>query len=111
MIPDSRHPAGSRCVFLREDNFCGIQATSVANGRSPWELKPFYCALYPVIILGDLVLLDDDNDLVRFGGTCLRETTVATPLYKILESEIILALGKDGYAMLDQMGSALRGQQ
>ena len=53
-VEDPGHPAGTRCVFLRSDSLCALQVASIANGGHPWDLKPFYCALYPLVLLGKL---------------------------------------------------------
>jgi hypothetical protein len=110
-IRDPHHSAGTRCVFLREDNFCAIQAMSLARGEHPWALKPHYCALYPLIVLGDRLLLDDENELMRTGGTCSRPSAVARPLYEIYDVEMVLALGQEAYEELRRYAASLGATQ
>jgi len=100
VIADPHHPAGSRCVFLRPDNRCALQAASIAEKRHPWDLKPFYCALFPIVVEGETVCLDDENAIYALGGTCQRAERVPAPLYKIFQDELILALGQEGYQHL-----------
>ena len=100
VIADPRHPAGTRCIFLRPDNRCALQAASIAQKRHPWDLKPFYCALFPITVEADTVSLDDENAIYALGGTCQRAATIPTPLYRIFKDELVLALGQEGYAEL-----------
>ena len=103
------HPqsaSGSKCVFLGADYRCGLQSASIGLGRHPWDLKPFYCALYPLIVSGDILQLDDDNELFSLGGTCQAECSQAVPLYELFKDEIILVLGQEGYGQLCALDSA-----
>lgn len=106
VIEDLKHPAGTRCIFLRPDNFCALQVASIAQGRHPWDLKPYYCALFPVIVLGDEVLFDDDNSIYRIGGTCQKDADTPTPLYRTFKEELVLALGESGYEQLCQIANS-----
>ena len=92
-----RFSSGTRCVFLRDDNRCALQRAAIAQGRHPLDLKPFYCALFPIVLLGDTVLLDDENELFSIGGTCQRASREPVALYKLFKDEMVLALGQEGY--------------
>lgn len=109
VIPDPQHIAGTRCVFLRSDNQCALQMASIAQGRHPWDLKPFYCALYPIVLAGDVVRLDDETQLYALGGTCQRAETMSVPLYELFKDELMLALGHEGYGQLCLKASAHMG--
>lgn len=100
VMPDPSHPAGSHCIFLRPDRRCALQVAGIAAGRHPRDLKPFYCALYPIVRVGNYVKLDDDNAIYRLGGNCVRAEPVSTPLYQVFKDELILVLGQDGYDQL-----------
>ena len=106
VIPDPHHPTGTRCVFLRPDNFCALQVASKAQKRHPWDLKPFYCALYPLLLSGGILAMDDENQLFQVGGTCQRASSDSTPLVEAFRSELELALGPEGYLELRALASA-----
>jgi Fe-S-cluster containining protein len=99
IIPDPMIPTGSRCVFLRPDQKCALQVASVAVKHHPWDLKPFYCCLYPVTLLDNGVELDEENEVYGLGGSCQRPAS-PVPLYKLLKEEMVLALGQEGYDQL-----------
>jgi hypothetical protein len=81
----------------------------MALGQHPWDLKPFYCALYPLILLGDTLQLDDENELYQLGGACQRAEPVPTPLYEVFQHEIVLALGQEGYEQLRSLANTPTG--
>jgi hypothetical protein len=101
------HPTGTRCIFLRFDYRCGLQVTSAAAGRHPWDLKPFNCAIYPLTLVEDRLYLDDDSQMHREGHGCLRREAPPTPLYVLLRRELTHALGQQGY---DQLCALARGR-
>jgi len=92
-----RSSSGTRCVFLRDDNRCALQRAAIAQGRHPLDLKPFYCALFPIVLLEDTIQLDDENELFRIGGTCQRASREPVALYKLLKDEMVMVLGREGY--------------
>ena len=111
-VVDLSHPSGTTCVFLRpEDRYCAIQVASVAHGKSSWEIKPFYCCLFPVVDehVDDndkphpvkRLTMDDTNDLFNRGGGC-HEVCAGEPqpVYQIYAEEVALALGVEGYREL-----------
>ena len=98
--PDRGKLEETSCVFLRPDNRCALQVTAVSLNRHKWDLKPYYCALYPLIRLGDTLQLDDDNPLYRNGASCQRAEQVSVPMYELLQEELVLALGAEGYEHL-----------
>jgi hypothetical protein len=100
VAPDATHPAKQSCVFLRPDRKCALQVASIANGQHPWHLKPFYCALYPLVFHEHQLILDDENLVYLEDGTCTRPACggESVPLYRLLEVEMKLALGETGYA-------------
>ena len=100
VVPDPGKLEDTSCVFLRPDNRCALQVASLALGRHPWDLKPYYCALYPLILLGDRLQLDDDNSLYRNGASCQRAEPELVPLYILFKEELVLGLGEEGYQQL-----------
>jgi hypothetical protein len=99
-VQDPNHPIGAHCVFLRPDRRCALQVASIAAGRHPWDLKPFYCGLYPLVLWSNRVYLDEGNAIYKLGGTCTRAEPVPVPLYQLLKEELVLALGQEGYNQL-----------
>jgi Fe-S-cluster containining protein len=109
VVTDPHHPAGTRCVFLRPDNRCALQLAGITAGRHPWDLKPYFCALYPIVLLGDTLELDDENEVYLLGGSCQRAEPVPTPLYELFKDELLLAMGQQGYDELCSLARARSG--
>ncbi len=106
VMKNPSHPIGTHCVFLRPDHRCALQVAGIAAGRHPWDLKPFYCALYPIMLTDNQVYLDDDNSIYQLGGSCSKPETTSAPLYELYKDELVLALGPDGYAKLCDIAHA-----
>lgn len=101
VVADSTHPDGQRCIFLRSDRRCALQVAGVAAGEHPWRFKPFYCSLYPLVFDRHRLILDDENEVYRGGGSCQRASAgERIPLYQLFDVEVKLALGEAGYADL-----------
>jgi Fe-S-cluster containining protein len=105
-VADSTHPIGQTCVFLRpEDRYCAIQAASLVNGLRAWELKPFYCCLFPLVDgrtddgLRELTL-DKENSLFEHGGGCSASSATQRPVFQVYAEETAMALGVEGYREL-----------
>lgn len=111
-VDDPSHPSGTTCIFLRpEDRYCAIQASSFARGRPSWELKPFYCCLFPVVdeyvdendqpLPMRRLTMDDTNSLFERGGGCHDACEgAAEPVFQIYAEEVALVLGVEGYREL-----------
>ena len=101
VVQDPTHPAGQTCVFLRPDRKCALQVASIAAGQSPWHLKPFYCALFPLVFHQRELILDDENEVFLEGGTCMRPAPgESVPMFRLFELELKHALGEEGYQEL-----------
>jgi len=118
VVADASHPSGETCVFLRpEDRYCAIQAACLAAGWPAWELKPYYCCLYPLVDEYEdgtrRLTLNSDNPLFERGGGCRAACETPQVVFQVYAEETALALGIDGYrALCERAGVApklLRG--
>lgn len=103
VLPDTLHPAGRSCIFLNENFHCAIQAASIASGESPWELKPLYCSLFPLVFEKGILTLDEDSLRWPLKLGCCVEAPTPAPLYALLRVELEFILGGEGYAELVQV--------
>jgi hypothetical protein len=102
VVRDPTHPAGQTCVFLRPDRKCALQVASIAAGERPWHLKPFYCALFPLVFHQRELILDDENEVFLEGGSCIRPSAgEPIPMFRLFEMEMKLAMGDAGYKELE----------
>jgi hypothetical protein len=107
VVADPTHPAGQTCVFLRADRKCALQVASMAAGESPWHLKPFYCALFPLVFHQRRLILDDENEIFLEGGSCTRPSKgESIPMFRLFEMEMKLAIGDAGYKELEAKAPA-----
>jgi Fe-S-cluster containining protein len=110
-VEDQTHPSGMTCRFLRpEDRYCAIQAASIAHGLDPWDLKPYYCRLFPIVdqyvdehdqlLPIKMLTVDDENNLFGRGGSCSAACGVAQPVFQVYAEEVAHVIGIDGYREL-----------
>lgn len=98
VINNKRHYGETACVFLRRDHKCALQVASVALGKHPWSLKPFYCILHPLDLDEEgHITLDETEVLLSEEGSCLRPTEEMIPLWDTFEEELRYFLGDEAY--------------
>lgn len=81
------------CAFRRDDGACGLQLLAVAEGKSGWHYKPFYCYLFPIDIVenaGKMIIeiTDSADDAFSAGTLCGRTREDGRPAYEIFAREI-----------------------
>ncbi len=89
-----------KCVFLNRRGHCSLQIAAVADGRHKWDLKPFYCVLFPIEISDGVVSFDPM--LQDEESCCTVKKDFATPLFEGCKDEIIHAIGEDGFRELQE---------
>jgi hypothetical protein len=100
VVDDPRRPGETCCVFLRPDRLCALQLTSQQLELTYPGLKPLFCALYPLHIRNDEILLDHETEQNFGGANCRRACMAKQPLYQIFQTELELILGDAGYEEL-----------
>jgi hypothetical protein len=100
VIDDPCHPGGTCCVFLRPDRLCALQVTSQQLGLEYPGLKPLFCALYPLQVRADEIVVDHETEQNLGGAACQRACATRQPLYQVFQAELELVLGEEGYEEL-----------
>ncbi len=98
-LPWVGNPSREACVFLGADLGCILQRASPGLGLPPPGLKPFYCALYPVLLSQGELVMDQESPVHLGGGDCQRprEDGEKLPVLEVFAEEIRLALGEEEY--------------
>ncbi len=105
VVDDPRRPGATCCVFLRPDRLCALQMASQQVGLEYPGLKPLFCALYPLQVRADEIIIDHET-AENFGGVlCQRASANGQPLYRVFQEELMLVLGKAGYRELEKLAS------
>jgi len=105
VVADTRRPGDTCCVFLRPDRLCALQVTSQQLGLAYPGLKPLFCALYPLQIHDDEIIIDHETERHFGGATCRRACATMQPLYRVFKEEMQLLLGAEGYRELEALTS------
>ncbi len=86
------------CVFQNKDKLCGLQVTSVKMGKHKWFLKPFYCILFPLVIVDKSLTFDDYQQNVH--DCCTISENFETALFEACEEEVVYLFGEYNYHQL-----------
>jgi len=99
----SARVVGAKCVFLRRGEGrrgCGLHATAVEGGESPYALKPLFCSLFPLTLeQGVLTHVHGDLDELSCSQEGPTLVEVAAPTLEAL-------FGRDLVEELRQIRSA-----
>jgi len=99
-IEDPQRQGRTCCVFLQPDRKCALQVVSMANNLGWPGIKPYYCAIYPLLLEDGVLSIDDETPLTYEGGLCRQSTAQGHAPYELYRDEAILILGQDGYREL-----------
>ena len=101
-IADSDFPSGKcigtevfndKCVFLNKNKKCTLQQMSIAEGKHPWEFKPYFCITYPLAVINKKVEWDNMLDGERI--CCTAQQNFKTSCAQACELEMDFILGKN----------------
>ncbi len=108
VVDDPCRPGETCCVFLRSDRAdrrCALQMTSQQLDLGYPGLKPLFCALYPLLVRDNEIMIDHET-AENFGGAiCQRACSHPRPLYQVFKRELELILGEEGYRELERLTS------
>jgi hypothetical protein len=110
VVADPLRPGETCCVFLRPDRAdrrCALQVTSQQLGLEYPGLKPLFCALYPVLVRDNEIVIDHDTAQNFGGATCQRACAQRQPLYRVFKAELELVLGEEGYRELEKLAGSI----
>jgi hypothetical protein len=99
---------GGKCAFLDKQGRCTTQVAANAAGMHKWALKPLYCVLFPIEVMGGVVQFD--RRLQDKRACCSARPVFEVPLFEACRDELVHLLGDDGFAALRDQYAA-RGPQ
>ena len=89
-----------KCVFQMKNGFCVIQYAAIETGMYPWEFKPKYCVMFPIVVSEGVPTYDDDHsgEMHHCGINCHQNHR--RPVFESCAAEIEYAVGKEGFELL-----------
>jgi hypothetical protein len=105
-LPSAHAPCGEACVFQLADARCALQVAAVENGLPRWLLKPFFCAIFPLVVHGGELQLDEENELYQQQSCSQNSGQGQEPPYLAMKDEFVRALGSEGYERLCHLAAA-----
>lgn len=98
---------GGKCVFLNGQGLCTLQLASAREPDLP-QLKPFYCRLFPLVIVDGVLGYDD---LCSGEARCCTFTRRgSTPVVEACRAELEVALGEAGARKVVELARRARGE-
>jgi Fe-S-cluster containining protein len=98
---------GGKCAFLNGDGLCTLQITSAREPNLP-QLKPFYCRLFPLVIVDGVLGYDDLCS--GEASCCTFKRQGAVPVVEACRPELELALGATGAETVVELARRARGE-
>lgn len=105
---DSDFPSGAAvgtqvyrngCVFLNKEGKCVLQLAATQEGRDKWDIKPFYCILFPVSVADNTLTFDEHME--EEGTRCCNIfENYHVPMFIACREEIVYSVGEDGYQQM-----------
>jgi hypothetical protein len=89
---------GGKCALLDAHGRCSTQVAANAAGMHKWALKPLYCALFPIEVIGGVIRFD-----ARLQGEracCSVQPAFEVPLFEACRDELVRLVGEDGFALM-----------
>jgi hypothetical protein len=84
-----------RCVFLDSAQRCVLQTATIAAARPGLDLKPFFCAAFPITIAAGTLWIDEL--CLEMPAPCCRPTADGTMgVLDVCEAELRHVLGSEG---------------
>jgi hypothetical protein len=88
------------CVFLNKDGLCTLQVAAVGEGMHKWDIKPFYCVLFPISIADNTITFDEHKQ--GESQCCTVHPAHLIPLFEACKAELVYAVGEDGYTEIEE---------
>jgi hypothetical protein len=89
-----------KCNFQNKDKLCVLQVASAKMGKHKWFLKPFYCILFPLVIVDKEFTYDDYQ---KGEGCCTVDDVFEVPLYQSCKEEIEYLFGPESFEYLNKL--------
>lgn len=82
---------GGYCAFFHPDHGCALQKGAAAAGLHEWTLKPRFCIMFPLVVSGGTLTVDEDMKSLW----CMREGNRTRPILESVEREVRYLFGEE----------------
>ncbi len=76
--------AGDYCIFFNPDHGCSLQKAATDLFRHPWEFKPRFCVMFPLVVSEGVLTVDEDMEDVW----CMECENRTHPILSAVEEEV-----------------------
>lgn len=91
----------TQCVFKDKNNFCSLQVMALKKQKHKWEIKPMYCILYPLTIVGNVLTYDNHHSKrLDYCGMHHPENFTQS-VFEAMSEEIKYVIGQDAFDFMN----------
>lgn len=83
--------AGNACVFFNPDHGCVLQKGAVAGGHHEWRFKPRFCVMFPLVLTGGCLTVDEEMKSLW----CMKEQNRTHPILRSVRKEVSYLFGEE----------------
>lgn len=95
-----------RCALQDKRGRCSLQVAATAAGLHKWAIKPLYCVIFPIEVIGNVVRFDSRMQGKR--ACCSVQAEFEVPLFEACREELVHLLGEDGFQQLRDRYAAMQ---
>jgi hypothetical protein len=97
-VCDSTQVNNNKCTFLNGNGHCVLQVAASSEGMDKWDIKPYFCATYPIVISSNVITYDDLLEDIE--PCCNAKINSPDKFINACKEEFLYILGEDGYKQL-----------
>lgn len=75
---------GGACALFHPDHGCAIQKGAIEAGYDGWRFKPRFCIMFPLVVTGGLLTVDEDMKMLW----CMQPENRTRPILSAVEAEV-----------------------
>jgi hypothetical protein len=87
--------ASQRCALQDKLGRCSLQVAANTAGLHKWALKPLYCVIFPIEVIGKVIRFDARMQGKR--SCCSVQAEFEVPLFEACREELVHLLGEQGF--------------
>jgi hypothetical protein len=95
---------GDACAFFHPSWGCALQKGAIEAGFHEWRFKPRFCVMFPLVLSGGLLTVDEDMKSLW----CMKDKNRTHPIAKSVRKELRYLFGEEMAKSLISTGHASR---
>jgi hypothetical protein len=103
-VCDSTQVHNNKCTFLNANGHCVLQVAAVNENMDKWDIKPFFCVAFPIVVSEKLLTYDDMLEDIE--PCCTAKKEYPDNFIDACKEEFLYILGADGFKELSELSES-----